>query len=142
MGDGHHHGLKHMSSLVQKHNWPCMSHSHFTLKPQNFLLLLLVLPLLIILAPPLSSMSEHSAAGGATLYCRNEDADEGVQSHSDAWISTHSVPHDDSVILHLFDSEAQQGNLHTDSLRHLTPRQDSINWILKVTSSTRILRFP
>ncbi|XP_027160338.1 cyclin-D4-1-like [Coffea eugenioides] len=81
-------------------------------------------------------MSEHSAAGSAPLYCP-EDTDEVVQSHPDAAIPYNQEPDDESTINHLFDSESHHMPspdylLRRLCLHHLTSRQDSINWILKV----------
>lgn len=80
-------------------------------------------------------MSEHSAAGSAPLYLP-EDTDEVVQSHPDASIP-YDDDNDDSTITHLFDSQCHHmpspdNLLSRLSLHHLTSRQDSINWILKV----------
>ncbi|KAL3538789.1 hypothetical protein ACH5RR_002155 [Cinchona calisaya] len=80
-------------------------------------------------------MSDHSAAGSTPLYC-DENTDEVIQSFPDTWISSPSDDDDSTIIItHLFDSESRY--IHSpDSLRrlslHLTSRQDSINWILKV----------
>lgn len=82
---------------------------------------------------------DHSSA---SLYCSEKDPD-AVTSQADTWISDLLSPYpspvsDDTFIGGLFDYEShhmpRSDYLHhcRDGSIHVTSRQDSINWILKV----------